>query len=122
MRAVDHTWISPSGARFRSLVKAREHAESKAGKAELAAAIRVAEPERWEGANDAEIAEKLDLDAAIDALASHAAALVEVQRALYVDAIADDAPATVADEKASFMRVRPHMALLEHAMESHLAW
>ena len=91
-------------------------------KAELAAAIRVVEPERWEGADDAEIAEKLDLDAAVDALATHAAALVEVQRALYVDAIADDAPATVADEKASFMRVRPHMALLEHAMESHLAW
>jgi len=91
--------------------------------AELAACLRAAEPDRWADASAAEISEQLELGAVAEQLRAHATRMVEVQRAMYLDAARDVRPAAQPGApRVSLFRVREHMARLEAAMDDHLQW
>ena len=102
-----------------------------AAESELAACLRAAEAERWEGSTDAELSARLGAADVLERLEEHARSLVEIQRALYLETARDNiAPSTAAPPmpgmppgaKVSVFRVKPHLERLEHAMEGLLGW
>lgn len=91
--------------------------------AELVACLRAAEPERWADASAEDISKRLGLSEVAAQLQCHATRMVEVQRAMYLDAARDVRPtAQPGMPRISLFRVREHMARLEAAMDEHLQW
>ena len=89
---------------------------------ELVRCARLAEPSRWADAADDDLIETLDARAISGQVARHAKAVVDVQRAMYLDAARDVRPSTPGMPRVSIFRVKEHMACLESAMEGHLQW
>jgi hypothetical protein len=90
---------------------------------ELAAACVLAEPARWEGMSEGEIGERIGAEAVHGRLEEHREKLVQIQRVLYEEAMADDGVSPVPGmPRVTLMRVKPHMDRIEQAMEQHVSW
>ena len=101
----------------------RHRAESEAAVAsELARCSRLAEPTRWADASDDELMETLDTRGVEEQLARHTRRLLDVQRAMYLDAARNIRPGPPGGAPVSIFRVQEHMAKLEAAMEDHVQW
>jgi uncharacterized membrane protein YgcG len=91
--------------------------------AELVACARAAEPFRWgTDADEAKVGAALEAEAVAAQCEQHAARVIEVQRAMYLDAARDVRPSAPGMPRVSLFRVREHLARLEKAMEAHLEW
>ena len=86
-----------------------EDAAAAAAVAELVAAAREAEPARWAEHDDASLAALLDAPAVAAQLVKHAAAVTEVCRGMYDDALRGTGKAPPGLPDVSVFRVKPHM-------------
>jgi len=90
---------------------------------QLASLTRRLEPQRWASTSEPELIELLDAEAVADELQSHARSMVEIQRGMYAEAMADDGtPAMPGMPRVTLFRVKPHLDRLEIAMERHVQW
>ena len=90
---------------------------------ELVACARAAEPFRWGAdADEAKVGMALEAEAVVAQCERHAARVLEVQRAMYLDAARDVRPSAPGMPRVSLFRAREHLARLERAMEAHLEW
>lgn len=119
---------APSEAAAAAPSEAADPAESAAAVraavvAELVACARAAEPLRWGAdAAEAEVGMALEAEAVAAQCERHAARVLEVQRAMYLDAARDVRPSAPGMPRVSLFRAREHLARLERAMEAHLEW
>jgi len=91
--------------------------------AELVDLTKRVEPVRWAGVPPIELEALLDAPSVVLQLHEHAQRLVEIQRGMYAEAMADDgSPAVAGMPRVTLFRVKPHLDQLERAMESHLGW
>jgi hypothetical protein len=83
---------------------------------------RLTEPSRWEGQTDEELSSLLAVSEVNAQLRRHTQQVVDVQRAMYLDAARDHRPCAPGAPRVSLFRVKSHMDRLEMAMEDHLQW
>ena len=89
---------------------------------ELVRLVRLAEPSRWSDAKDDELMETLDVASVASQVERHTENLVQVQRAMYLDAARDVRPTQPGMPRVSIFRVKEHMEHIETAMDEHLQW
>mmetsp|Transcript_28587 Transcript_28587/g.57651 ORF Transcript_28587/g.57651 Transcript_28587/m.57651 type:complete len:219 (-) Transcript_28587:328-984(-) len=90
---------------------------------ELVAVTKLAEPSRWAEHADEEVEKVLGAAEISSQLSSHATRIVQVQRAMYLDAAHDvHPPAPPGAPRVSIFRVTEHMNKLEAAMSEHVQW
>ena len=82
--------------------------------------VRLAEPSRWSDAKDDELMETLDVASVASQVERHTENLVQVQRAMYLDAARDVRPTQPGMPRVSIFRVKEHMGHIETAMDEHL--
>lgn len=90
--------------------------------AELVQCARASEPKRWEGQSDDEIMTSLGATAVAEQAVRHTARIIDVQRAMYLDAAKDVRLTAPGAPRVSLFRVQEHMSRLESCMDEHLRW
>ena len=99
-----------------------EDAAAAAAVAELVAAAREAEPARWAEHDDASLAALLDAPAVAAQLVKHAAAVTEVCRGMYDDALRGTGKAPPGLPDVSVFRVKPHMQARARNSPAAILW